>query len=208
MKNEDFLSSISSPGEDWKFIPGFGNLYVISTLGRIVRLNMSYKQGGRVYKRACKLVSQRIGNNGYYTVTLSKDGRFSPCYVHRLIAIAFIPNPNNLPYINHKDEDKLNNSIDNLEWCTTRYNCNYGTRNFRMRKALVNDTKTGKPVIQLSKTGAIITTYKSISEAARKTGIHDSTICRCCSGVIKSGRKFRWMYLSDYESQVSMAKNS
>lgn len=97
--------------EEWKDIIGFEGFYQVSNFGKV---------------RNCvtgKILKPGLQGKGYYSVTLKRKGY----KVHRLVAIAFIPNPNNLPIVNHKDENKLNNNADNLEWCDNRYNCNYGT---------------------------------------------------------------------------------
>ncbi len=123
--------------EIWKDIPEYEGLYQASNLGNIKVLNRIVNSGIKNNKtviRKGKLLKQRI-NQGYYEVALSKDNKKRFLKVHRLIAITFIPNLNNLPSINHKDENKLNNRVDNLEWCSIKYNCNYGTRNQRISLA-------------------------------------------------------------------------
>lgn len=102
--------------EIWKDIEGYGGLYQVSNLGRI----KSFKQN-----KLGKILRMQITHDGYYTVGLSKDNYSKQCKVHRLVAKAFIPNTNNLLEINHKDKNKLNNNVDNLEWCTRQYNCRY-----------------------------------------------------------------------------------
>ena len=123
--------------EIWKDIPEYEGLYQASNLGNIRVLNRVVNSGiknNNTVIRKGKLLKQRI-NQGYYEVALSKDNKKRFLKVHRLIAITFIPNLNNLPSINHKDENKLNNRVDNLEWCSIKYNCNYGTRNQRISLA-------------------------------------------------------------------------
>lgn len=107
------------PREVWKDIPGYEGLYQISNIGNIRSLN--YNQTGKVQR--LKLDTHK----GYKKLCLYKNGRKKSHRVHRLVALAFIPNPNNLPYINHKDENRANNCVWNLEWCTAKYNTNYGT---------------------------------------------------------------------------------
>ena len=107
--------------------------------------------------------------------------------VHRLVATAFIDNSNNLPCINHKDEDKTNNVVDNLEWCTYKYNLNYGSRNKRSVKAL------SKPVLQFSKTGSFIREWESTRECGRN-GFDHGQVVSCCLGKLKSHKGFIWKY--------------
>ena len=110
----------------WKPVLGFEGLYRVSNLGKVRNKN------GEILKQGIK----RTNGTCYKIVNLWKDGRYYKKYIHRLIAEAFIPNPNNLPMINHKDEDGTNNSIDNLEWCTREYNVNYGTAKERRAKKI------------------------------------------------------------------------
>ena len=120
---------------------------------------------------------------------------------HRLVAMAFIPNPDNLPHVNHKDEDKTNNSFDNLEWCDESYNINYGTCIERANKKKFNHGSKlmpERPVVQMDKDGNVIRTFLSIREATRETGIEHSCICRCCTGArnAKTAGGFKWRYAS------------
>ena len=110
--------------EVWKDIKGYEGLYQVSNLGQVKRLS------NNKYTRE-KMLKPRKGKSGYLQVILSEKGNIKSKYVHQLVASAFIPNPNNYIEINHKDENKENNNFENLEWCTHKYNCNFGTRNIR-----------------------------------------------------------------------------
>lgn len=116
--------------EEWKDIKGYEGLYKISNLGRVKSLP---KHAGRSYRKE-RILKNSIDKDGYIKVTLCKNNKTSFLSIHRLLAIAFIPNPNNFPQINHKDENKQNNNLNNLEWCTCKYNINYGTRTKRAFK--------------------------------------------------------------------------
>ena len=113
--------------EKWKPIPGYEGLYEVSSYGRVKSLEKyRYNNGGK------QLLKERIlrpinNGNGYFMVRLYKNKTYKYYLIHRLVAEAFIPNPDNLPIINHRDEDKTNNVTDNLEWCDAKYNSNYGT---------------------------------------------------------------------------------
>ena len=114
--------------EEWKDIPGYEGLYQVSNTGKIKGLPRVTVQNQILQER---ILIPGVINNGYLQITLHKNGEHKNFLVHRLVANAFIPNPKNLPEVNHKDEDKTNCNSDNLEWCTRKYNLNYGTRNQR-----------------------------------------------------------------------------
>ena len=103
--------------EIWKDIVGYEGLYQVSNLGNVKRINFFKKE---------RFVIPCSNGSGYLYVSLSKNNKRKNFYIHRLVATAFIENHDNLPVINHKDENRSNNSVDNLEWCTQKYNCNYG----------------------------------------------------------------------------------
>lgn len=118
--------------EEWRDIIGYDGLYQVSNLGRIKRLSRTIVSNNRsqfsVKEKILKLGTHK---RGYKTIMLHKNKKHKLWLVHRLVALNFIPNPNNLPQINHKDEDKTNNCVENLEWCTNEYNAHYGTRIYR-----------------------------------------------------------------------------
>ena len=113
-----------------KPVYGYEGLYVVDQFGRVfgVDRTTTVADNGRIYEKtiAGKQMKQSVHTKGYKTVTLTKDGKSKTCFVHRLVAEAFIYNPNDLPMVNHKDEDKTNNFVENLEWCTASYNRTYG----------------------------------------------------------------------------------
>jgi len=118
--------------EIWKDISNYEGKYEVSNLGRV--RSLSYNGTGEI-----KFLKQSTNKRGYKRVGLCKNGKMKNCYVHRLVAITFIPNPNNHKEVNHKDENPANNNVNNLEWCTSEYNNNYGTRNKR-----AGESKKGK----------------------------------------------------------------
>lgn len=129
---------------------------------------------------------------GYLQIKLCKNGKRKIFTIHRLVAETFIPNPDNLLCINHKDENKENNRVENLEWCTYEYNNNYGTIKQRISKANTNG-KCSKPVIQFSKSGEFIREWPSMMECGRN-GFNYKSICSCCQGKLKSADGFIWRY--------------
>lgn len=134
-------------------------------------------------RRQCYLKQcyRSIKQRRYLCVTMKKDGKFKVVNVHRLIAKAFIPNPFNLPEVNHKDEDPTNNAANNLEWCSRIYNNNYGSRNKRAGESQRNRKDVSKKVVQYDLNGNKIAEFPSAMEAHRQTQIGRSTICRVCN---------------------------
>ena len=178
--------------EEWKFISGYEGRYMVSNFGRIKTLN--YHRSGK--EGFMKPFSAR---GGYLVIDLldgnGKSGRKTH-YVHRLVAEAFIPNPNNLTEINHKNEDKTDNRVENLEWCDRSYNVNYGKRNQKAFETLTktNTSKKPKPVLQYSLDGDFIAEWPSACEVQRQLGFRNSSICLCCNGKCKQSHGFIWKY--------------
>ena len=124
--------------EEWRPIEGYEGLYEVSNTGRVRSLDMYVKgKGYRLHKG--KVLSPAKNKNGYLKVNLHCNGKRKTITVHRLVAEAFIPNSDNLTQVNHRDEDKTNNNVENLEWCDVKYNLSYGTARIRER-----DTKIQK----------------------------------------------------------------
>ena len=166
--------------EIWRDIKGYEGKYMVSNLGRVKSLN--YNNTGKE-----GIMKGGDDGHGYLQVGLSKDGKVEQCLVHRLVAQAFLENPNNLPEVNHKDENKYNNCMDNLEYCSRSYNINYGTRT----------EKTCKPVFSVDKVSGLIMWWQSASEAERCTGIPHQNIIQCCKGRLKSAGNHIWFYADD-----------
>lgn len=116
------------PKQIWKEIPNYEGKYQVSNTGRVRSLN--YGRTGKT-----KVLKQSTNKGGYKNIVLYKDGKLKGYSVHRLVALAFIPNPLNLPQVNHKDENPSNNAVWNLEWCTPKYNSTYGNRNKKISEA-------------------------------------------------------------------------
>lgn len=119
--------------EFWKDIKGYEGFYQVSNLGRVKSLAKYQKgNGGSIFWRKETILKPANSGRGYLMVVLIKNKKRKSYILHRLVADAFIPNPYNLPQVNHKDENKTNNVVSNLEWCDNKYNSNYGTRNIRI----------------------------------------------------------------------------
>lgn len=176
----------------WKDVKNFEGLYQVSDDGqvksvkRIKRNNAGYQE---VNERIRKLTPDK---DGYLRVCLSKNNKHYLRTVHRLVAEAFIPNPDNYPVINHKDENKQNNNVENLEWCTVRYNTLYGEGMLKMAMT------QGKVVEQL-KNNKVINEYYSTYEASRQTGVPQPNIHKVCSGKRRTAGGYEWRYKDEYQ---------
>lgn len=173
--------------ENWKDIIGFEGLYQVSDLGRV----KSFYNGKE------RILKGRDNSRGYPMVILYND-KSKQVSVHRLVAEAFVPNPNNLPQVNHINEDKHDNRADNLEWCDGKYNCNYGTRNERGASA------KSKQVYQYTKDGSLVSSYPSTNEAERQTGCASTKICACCNGKRKSAYGYIWSYTPINNQRINL----
>ena len=169
--------------EKWVDIVGYEGRYSISNLGRV----MSHHQGKN------RILKSVANSTGYAYVDLSRNNISKSFRVHVLVAKHFLPNPQGLTDLNHKDENKLNNRLDNLEWCTKSYNINYGTRNARQR------VKMCKPVVQYYKNGERIRTYDSVRQASQITDISAPHIVMSCKKTRPSAGGFVWKYLSEVQ---------
>lgn len=126
--------------EEWRPIEGYEGLYEVSNTGRVRSLDMYVKIGYGSYRlHKGKVLSPGKNKDGYLLINLHCNEKNKKCLVHRLVAQAFIPNPDNLPQVNHKDEDKLNNRVENLEWCDAKYNINYGSRKDKERDTKIKN---------------------------------------------------------------------
>lgn len=175
--------------EIWRDIPGWEGLYQVSTYGNVASLNYNHT-GMR------RLRIPRVGKGGYLYLDLHKNGVTKTMKIHRLVAITFIPNPNNLPQINHKDENKLNNNVENLEWCDASYNNRYGSRPRKVLDAYKRNgsSKAERPVVKIDNYGTIIEEYISISDAARKNGVRRETLRDCVLGRQHTCCGYVWRY--------------
>lgn len=181
--------------EIWKDIPGYLHFYQVSNFGNVRSVDRQFfRENGRVCTREGKLKKLYDCKNGYKKVELSYIGTARRFYVHRLVAEAFIPNPDNLPEINHKDENPSNNHVDNLEWCTHEYNSNYGTRAKRIKNTMQSIGRS-VPVLMYSKDGKFIRRFDSVRSASRELNIHCGSIVECCQGKRrKSAGGYVWKY--------------
>ena len=185
--------------EIWRDIKGYEGEYQVSNYGNIRSVdkyvNCGIRNNNKVIKKG-KI--RKLGKtNGYLTVSLCNGKSQKSKLVHRLVAEAFIDNPNNYKYINHKDENKENNFVDNLEWCSSLYNNTYGTRLDRISKSLINNPKISKKVNQYDSNGNFIKQWESTMEIQRQLGINNTHISACCLNKknYKSAGGFIWKYV-------------
>ena len=189
--------------EEWKDVIGYEGLYKISSLGRIK--STPKQRRGRNHKAKTpffyttkeKILKNQLGGSGYWKISLYKDGKVKNHNIHRLMAIAHLKNPKNLPQVNHKDGDKLNCNINNLEWCTASENSIHAHKVIGIKASClgvfgVNHPKS-KPVIQVSLQGEYIKRWDSAMDAVR-CGFTSSQISRCCKGQALTHKGFRWLY--------------
>lgn len=164
--------------EEWRDIAGYENLYQVSNLGRVKALG-----NGKTHNSKEHLLKPEKDIGSYLRVRLSKQGKQKHYKIHRLVAEAFIPNPKNLPEINHRNESKTDNRASNIEWCTRLYNHNYGTINQRISKSLSKKVMC----IETNKV------YCSVKEAKNETKLnHIDAVCR---GKRKTCGGFHWQYV-------------
>ena len=172
--------------EIWKDVVGYEGLYQVSNLGRV----KSFK-----YLKE-KILKPSHKDNGYLFITLCKNGVMKRYYIHRLVASAFIPNPQNKPTVNHIDCDRTNNCVENLEWNTYAENNDYALKMMKDKGINKKNNKESKPVIQYDLDGNFIKEYPSYREAQRQTGI--TTIYVACKGINqKTAGGYKWKYKED-----------
>lgn len=167
--------------ENWKDIEGYEGVYQVSDQGRVRTLDryLTASYGSKQFRKG-QLIKGVVMPNGYLAVGLWRNNKNKPQYVHRLVAKAFIPNPNLLKQVNHKDEDKTNNCVSNLEWCDHLYNHNYGTIKERISRSNLA-LKKGTRVAQY-KGDTLIAVFDNSYQASKETGIDSSAIRKVCLG--------------------------
>lgn len=166
--------------EIWRPIQGYEDSYKVSNLGNVKSLSRD------------ALLSKHKNNRGYLSVSLYKENVGKHYLVHRLVAQAFIDNPANLPYVNHKDENPINNIVSNLEWCNQSYNVNYGSAQERLSSKKISK-KRGLKIAQY-KVNVLVKTYDSASQIQRELGYNTTPILNCCRGGYYRGNK--WVSVS------------
>lgn len=174
----------------WKEVKGYEGRYIVSNYGEIISLPRYKNNHNQLQYVEPKDMIPHVNNkNGYVYVMLYKDTEEKNIRLHRIVAEAFIPNPNNLPQVNHIDGNKQNNRVDNLEWCT-------GSKNIKHAyKTGLRKPRT-KKIIQYDKNGKTIKEFESLTQASKETGISMAELSNCINGKYKYKKKkerFAWI---------------
>jgi hypothetical protein len=195
--------------EIWRDIAGYEGYYQVSNFGRVRSLDKMQNYNGSARLHKGKILKPNNDGRGYLIVDLSKNNRSVTRTIHRLVAMAFLDNPNNLPQVNHKDEVKTNNFVfvnedgtvdydkSNLEWCTVSYNVNYGNAAVERGLKQRNDRNKSKLTAMYTLDGNLVDIYPSAREASRLTGIPKTLIYKCCKGENKTAKGFVFKYFNN-----------
>lgn len=208
MTNQEFIESISLEGEIWKDVVGYEGLYMVSSFGRIISLSRKIRSKLNPYFSQPKIVQSCVKSNGYLVVSIYKEPQQRKTHhIHRLVAQAFCDNPHNKPHIDHINANKLDNRAENLRWVTQQENNQNPASSIKISLSNKgkNNAKLSHPVVSIDESGQV-SHYCSIAFAGR-LGFSRYKITRCCNGFLDLYVGKKWLYLSDYESQVSMSKN-
>lgn len=189
--------------EIWKDVEGYEGLYQVSNFGRLKRLN--YKNSGKD-----KILKAKNHPQGYLFNPLWKNGKRKNYFIHRLVAMAFLDNPNDYPEVNHKDENQANNKVENLEWCTSSYNTKYSRKkhperyltSYKGKRTSHVSKYSCYEVNQLSLDGEIIKTWNNIAEIVRETKYNNASITRCCFGKRKTAYGYKWEFADKNASSL------
>ena len=178
--------------EEWRDIKDYEGLYKISNRGNIIS-----NKGNQI-----KQLKHSFNKFGYQITTLRKNNNPKVFYVHRLVAQAFIPNPDNKPCIDHINTDKTDNRVENLRWCTQKENCNNQTtiENYKNRIFFQSEKHpNSKPILQFSKDGEFIRKWNCAADVEREMNIYATNITACCKEIQKTAYGYKWGYVDDYE---------
>lgn len=194
-----YKNTIAQPAiEEWRDVKGYEGLYQVSNLGNVKALGRDYyhSNGHALVKHYVKehIVNGRLRKDGYYDIDLHKDGKLCKKLVHRLVAEAFVPNPNNYRIIHHLDCNKANEKADNLMWCTQSFNVQHAYDFEGKQQAKGEECTSSKKVIQTDLNGNILNVWPSLSTVKEKLGYNPSTLAGCANGHNRSAYGCLWVY--------------
>lgn len=205
---QDWFSLEDFDGEVWKDVPNYEGMYSVSNYGRVKSLRRII-QCGRGEKVTKEMILKPMKDRlGYLVVDLRCEGKRKSLKIHRLVMLAHVPNPNNFPSINHIDEDKTNNIVTNLEWCSVSHNITWGEGHKRRVQSFINNNRS-KRVLQYDDSLNLIKEFPSAAEAERQTGISGRAIrCVCDLRLLYAGG-YIWLHnKSDLELWKNKKKNA
>jgi hypothetical protein len=209
MSKEEFIESISQEGEIWKSVVGYEDSYMVSNYGRVISIKTECLnvRNGKTFIRHFKPYICKIqfegGNTDYGLISLTSQGKRKTYSIHRIVATAFIPNPNNYPCVDHIDDNPKNNKADNLQWCSYHINNSKEhriTSDFAARKGKSKPSYIKKPIVAIQD-GIVVKTYPSMWEATLD-GYSSNCMLKVIRGQQKEHKGLKWMYLSDYNNQT------
>jgi hypothetical protein len=207
MTNQEFIQSISTPGEEWRDAPGFEGYCMVSNKGRAMSCGIFVNSSfGTTRWKQPKLQIMKPASNGYCSVTISVGGKNNHALIHRLVAKAFIPNPDNKPEIDHIDTIRSNNEASNLRWCTKSENNRNPITLKKSSQSKINKPHPHNynPVVGI-RDGIVTYSYRS-AKFAEVDGFSPDGIYQACKNKRKTYKGMIWMYLSDYERLVQYVK--
>lgn len=177
--------------EIWKDVVGYEKLYQVSNLGRVRSCTheVVYKNG-TIHTHVGKILSLAVNKSGYLQINLYRNGHQKVCLVHRLVAEAFLPNPDNLPCVNHKDENRSNSNVDNLEWCTHEYNSKYSHTGTK-----ANKDRCKKIACYTYPDMKYVATFESCNEAARQLDVASSLVSKVANNKKPQAKGYFFKYI-------------
>lgn len=194
------LSVESLPNEEWRDIVGYEESYQVSNLGRVKSLARGiFEINGKQRVSKEKILKSKRISSGYRAVILYKDRKEKTMYIHRLVAQSFLQNDNNYTDVNHKDGNKENNCVENLEWVTRSYNIKHAY-NAGLRKAYIDKAQEAAlkiksfPVLQYDNNNVLIAEYSSITQASLQTNVSPYYISKSCKGELNNNANYIWRY--------------
>ena len=201
MTNQEFIESISLPNEEWRDVVGYEGYYMVSSFGRMCSMQRTITQKNGISRIVNhSLLKLRVGTNGYVTVYLRKPNHTKNCTVHRIVAKAFIPNPDNKPCVDHINRERACNNVSNLKWCTHSENMRNPLSLPYYRKINLGRKRpyAYKPIVAI-KDNQVVYQFEKLTDCIQY-GFNYTSVSSICVGRRKFHKGFTFMYLSDYEA--------